>query len=239
VLRAVKYGETSLVVTIFTEEFGIQSYLVNGVRSTRSARIKAASFQPGMMLDMVVYHHVRKSLQRIAEVQYGYLYQRIPFDPVRTAIMLYIVELLLRVLQHPQAFKDLYAFSEQQLRWLDRTDSGIANLPLFFTLRVAALLGIGLPRGFSAATPYLDLREGIFLSHVPVHPDYLDAAASEITDRLLSCQTAEDAATLRLQQTERRKLLLHYQDYLRWHIPGFTALQVLPTLFQLFDTSDS
>jgi len=47
VLRAVKYGETSLVVTIFTEEFGIQSYLVNGVRSTRSARIKAASFQPG------------------------------------------------------------------------------------------------------------------------------------------------------------------------------------------------
>ena len=32
VLRTVKYGETSLVVTLFTELFGVQSYLVNGVR---------------------------------------------------------------------------------------------------------------------------------------------------------------------------------------------------------------
>jgi len=32
VLRAVKYGETSMVVSIFTELFGQQSYLVNGVR---------------------------------------------------------------------------------------------------------------------------------------------------------------------------------------------------------------
>ena len=33
VLRAVKYGETSMVVSIFTELFGLQSYLVNGVRT--------------------------------------------------------------------------------------------------------------------------------------------------------------------------------------------------------------
>ena len=32
VLRTVKYGETSIIVTIFTELFGIQSYLVNGVQ---------------------------------------------------------------------------------------------------------------------------------------------------------------------------------------------------------------
>ena len=32
VMRAVKYGETSLVVTIFTELFGMQTYMVNGVR---------------------------------------------------------------------------------------------------------------------------------------------------------------------------------------------------------------
>ncbi len=31
VLRTVKYGETSVIVTIFTELFGIQSYIVNGV----------------------------------------------------------------------------------------------------------------------------------------------------------------------------------------------------------------
>ena len=34
VLRTIKYGETSIVVNIFTELFGIQSYLVNGVRAS-------------------------------------------------------------------------------------------------------------------------------------------------------------------------------------------------------------
>ena len=34
VLRTVKYGETSVIVTILTELFGLQSYLVNGVRTS-------------------------------------------------------------------------------------------------------------------------------------------------------------------------------------------------------------
>ena len=34
VLRSVKYGETSIIVTIFTELFGVQSYLVNGIRTS-------------------------------------------------------------------------------------------------------------------------------------------------------------------------------------------------------------
>ncbi len=32
VLKTVKFGETSLVVTAFTEMFGLQSYMVNGIR---------------------------------------------------------------------------------------------------------------------------------------------------------------------------------------------------------------
>jgi DNA repair protein RecO (recombination protein O) len=41
VLRNIKYGETSLVVNIFTELFGIQTYLVNGVRSSKKSSAKA------------------------------------------------------------------------------------------------------------------------------------------------------------------------------------------------------
>lgn len=35
VLRTVKYGETSLVVSIYTEMFGLQQYMVNGVRTNK------------------------------------------------------------------------------------------------------------------------------------------------------------------------------------------------------------
>lgn len=244
VLRAVKYGETSLVVTIFTEEWGVQSYLVSGVRSSSakaSSRpgMRAASFQPGNLLDMVAYYHTRKSLQRLSEVQFAYLYQHMPADPVRTAVMLYMVELLWRVLQHPQPFKELFAFAVEQLQWLDTTTLGIGNEPLYFTLHAAALLGVGLPDDFDDARPYLDLREGQFVSAIPAHPDYLDAADSAVTARLLACRSPDEASTIPLSQVRRRKLILHYQDYLRWHVPGFTALHALPTLFQLFDLPET
>ena len=42
VLRAVKYGETSLVVTVFTELFGLQSYMVNGVRMISKKELQRA-----------------------------------------------------------------------------------------------------------------------------------------------------------------------------------------------------
>ena len=44
VLRTVKYGETSLVVIMFTELFGIQTYMVNGVRSAKKIQQKQIIF---------------------------------------------------------------------------------------------------------------------------------------------------------------------------------------------------
>jgi DNA repair protein RecO (recombination protein O) len=52
VIRTVKYGETSLVVSAFTELFGLQQYMVNGVRtSKRSNGISAAQLQVGNIGD--------------------------------------------------------------------------------------------------------------------------------------------------------------------------------------------
>jgi DNA repair protein RecO (recombination protein O) len=75
VLRVVKYGETSLVVTIFTELFGVQSYMVNGVRtSTKKGTGKANLFQPTAILDLIVYHNELKHLNRIREFKWHYMY---------------------------------------------------------------------------------------------------------------------------------------------------------------------
>ena len=78
VLRTVKYGETSIIVTIFTELFGVQSYLVNGVRtSTKKGTGKASLFQPSAILDLVVYHNELKHLNRIKEFKWAVIYTSI------------------------------------------------------------------------------------------------------------------------------------------------------------------
>ena len=68
VLKTVRYGETSIIAGIFTELFGLQSYLINGVRVTsKKGSGKANMLQPGAILDMVVYHNELKNLQRVKE----------------------------------------------------------------------------------------------------------------------------------------------------------------------------
>jgi hypothetical protein len=109
VLRTVKYGETSLIVLILTEKFGIQSYLVNGVRiSTKKGSGKATLFQPSAILDLVVYHSELKQLQRLKEFKWNYLYQNIFSDIKKNAVALFMIELLTRCLKQPEANEELF-----------------------------------------------------------------------------------------------------------------------------------
>src|SRR5690606_28723147 len=95
VLRTVRYGETSVIVSIFTELFGMQSYIVNGVRSaSRKAGTKSNLFQPTALLDLIVYHNEQKNLQRIKEHRWAVLYEHLFFDVFKGAVATYMVELL-------------------------------------------------------------------------------------------------------------------------------------------------
>src|ERR1700761_5343803 len=139
VLRTVKYGETSLIVSIYTELFGVQSYLVSGVRvSSKKGHGKANLFQPAAILDLVVYHNELKNLQRIREFKWGVIYQHIFFDVLKNAVALFMVELLQKCLRQPEPNPDLFYFIEVSSLHLDTAESRVqANLPLFFILHLA------------------------------------------------------------------------------------------------------
>src|SRR6476660_4153059 len=112
VLRAVKYGETSLIVTIYTELFGIQSYLVNGVRSsTKKGSGKANLFQPAAILDLIVYRNELKNLNRLKEFKWGFLYQHVLSEIKKNAVALFMVEVLTKCLKQPEPNPELFNFA--------------------------------------------------------------------------------------------------------------------------------
>ena len=143
VLRAVKYGETSLVLTMFTELFGMQSYIVNGVRTvSKKGSSKSVFFQPSALLDLVVYHNEFKNLQRIKEYKWSILYQYIFSDVRKNSVAVFIIELLTKCLKQPEANAALFYFAEDALIHLDKSsDTVAANFPLFFALHLAVFFG--------------------------------------------------------------------------------------------------
>src|SRR5438874_1692853 len=103
VLKSVKYGETSLVVTMFTEVFGLQSYMVNGVRTIpKKGTAKATFFQPAGILDLVAYHNDFNNLQRLKEFKWAYLYQHVLSDIWKNAVAMFMIELVTKCLKQPE-----------------------------------------------------------------------------------------------------------------------------------------
>lgn len=232
VLRTVKYGETSVIVTILTELFGLQSYLVNGVRIQSGKKgSRAGLFQPSAILELVIYHQETKNLQRLKEYNWSILYQNIFSDVVTHAVALFMIELLLKCLKQPEPNPELYYFTEDALAGLDRsTDKVQANFPLFFSLHLAGFFGLRIDDNYSEKRKFLDLREGYFTDEKPTHPHYLEDPLSGISAHLLKILQPAELGDLSLNKEKRRLLLEAYEDFYSIHIPGYTPLKTLPVL---------
>jgi len=232
VLRAVKYGETSLIVTIFTELFGLQSYLVNGVRtSSKKGSGKANLFQPTAILDMVVYNNELKHLNRIKEFKWSYLYQHIFSDVPKNAVALFMIELLTKCLKQPEANPELFEFCEDAFIHLDEsTGSVMANFPLFFALHLPVFFGFRISDEYSNKNSIVDLQEGMFVPGRPDHFHFLEGKQAEVTSELLKMMQPEELEQLKLNHDFRRQLLFAYETYYALHIQDFGTMKTLPVL---------
>ncbi|MEO5681847.1 MAG: DNA repair protein RecO [Chitinophagaceae bacterium] len=232
VLRTVKYGETSIIAAIYTELFGLQSYLVNGVRtSTKKGPGKASLFQPGAMLDLVVYHNELKNLQRIKEFKWGYLYQQVFSDIIKNSVALFMVELLSKTIKQPEQNADLFYFIEDSFLHLDKSGQQVVgNFPLFFALHLATIFGFRLSDDYSPENSFLDLQEGEFVHEQPVHPYFLAGQYSYATSQLLKTMQPHELSAIQLNQETRRILMTAYQQFYALHIHDFGTMKTLPVL---------
>lgn len=231
VLRTVKYGETSLVVTILTELFGVQTYMVNGVRSAKKTGAKANCFQPAAILELVVYHSDAKNMHRIKEFNWGFLYDTVLTDVIKNSVAAYMVELLHKCLKQPEANTDLFNFCEDAFMQLDKCRrKSVANFPLFFALHLPFFLGFRITDNYSNEYNILDLQEGMFIDHPPPHPYFLHEEGAKITSQVLKVMQPYELEEFSLNHQIRRQLLLRFQDYYALHIAEFGQMKTLQVL---------
>ena len=236
VLRTIKYGETSVVVNIFTELFGIQSYLVNGVRSSGKT-LKANFFQPTSILEMEVYHSELKNLQRIKEFKWAYLYQNILNDVIKNSVALYMIELLQKCLKQPENNVDLFQFTEDAFMQLDVAGNAVtANFPLYFSLHLCHFFGLKLEDDYSENNSILDLQEGRFIELVPHHQHFLEKDYSYHISQLLKVQHPDELVQIRLNKSVRKDMLFALQNFYALHINDFGTMKTLPILHEILSS---
>lgn len=72
-MHTTKYSETSIIARIYTEKFGLLSFMVKGVRSAKS-KSKASMMQPLSLLDLEFQYHENRGLLYIKEFTRAHTY---------------------------------------------------------------------------------------------------------------------------------------------------------------------
>ena len=140
VLNYIKYRDTSIICKIYTEQFGLQSYIINGIRKSKSKNI--GLFQPLNILDLVVYHKKTSGLQRIKESKLDYAYKTLHLDMKKISVCFFLSEFLNRISQNDDYQKDNFDFIKDSLIVFDRLEVNYSNFHIQFLIKLSKYFGI-------------------------------------------------------------------------------------------------
>jgi DNA repair protein RecO (recombination protein O) len=190
VLRTIKYSETSIIAKIYTRAFGLQSYIVKGVRSEKSKN-KAAIFQPGNMLQMDVYKRNNKELNFIKEFKLLHFFPSVRLDILKSAVLLFMLEILNKTLKEEHANEAIFDFAEATFLELDKADKLNLNFHLQFLIDLSSYLGFRPSGEYDSLYSRFDMEEGTFVSRHHLSNYYMEEPFSKWMYELLNGHTPE------------------------------------------------
>lgn len=233
VLRAVKYGDTSVVATVFTRNYGLLSFLVKGVRTMqkKGRQGKAGLLQPSTILNMSWLHKPDSSLHYFKEFEADYLYMHLQEDVVKNSIALFSIECILRLLPQQAPQSELFDFTEEYFQELDRLPGAdVSNFPLYFLIQCSAYLGYSPIGEYCEETPYLNLQEGGYTAQPPVSRPLMTDEDAMAIDALRRISKLQDSQRVKLNSDIRFRLLEWYISFLHRHTDHMGSINSLPIL---------
>lgn len=221
VLKFIKYRDTSIIVNIYTESQGLQSYIVNGVRSARSKRNKIAFYQPLTLLELVVYYRDGRSLNRLSETRCSHPFYSISINPKKSAIALFMVEILSKTLKEQTQSQELFDFIWRSILQFDDEVYSPENFHLIFLVKLSRYLGF-MPRNsyelFEELKTELDYN-------------WVNSTEANRMNQLLSCDYLTAPLLNNKQRMESLNILL---SLYRVHVEQFGIAKSVKILNQVF-----
>ena len=231
VVKTTKYSETSLVVKIFTEAFGMRTYLVRGVRK-RKSKNGLNLFQPLSILDLVVYEKPGRDMQNTKEVKFDHPYSSILYDIRKSSILVFLNELIFKSVKEEEANLQMFQYIYHSLIYLDEMKSHFQNFHLVFMLQLSRYLGFSPADNFTALHQSFDMQEGDYTSSklhesLIIQPPYTQHFYELSRHKAFG-------ADLKISITERQVLTQRILQYYQIHLPSFSDMKSLDVLREVF-----
>jgi len=204
-LSYLKQGESSIIAKIFTEEKGLQSFIVKGVRA-KKAKKKLGLFQPLQLLNINATHITKNSLQYISEITITHNQVSDGIDMKKNFISIFVAEVLSKVLLETEKDKALFKFIWELKNDLSNFEKINPNFPLLFLIGLSEQLGF-LPSKDQKDGDYFNLEFGEFTNNQQELNHFIKKDNSYYLRKLL------ENKDINIPYKNRNKILLHLIQY--------------------------
>jgi DNA repair protein RecO (recombination protein O) len=229
VIHTLKYGDTSLIATCYTQNCGIKTYMLRGILKAKKAKLRRAYFQPLMQLVLTANHNNKGNLNSIKDVEIKNFYASIYSDIKKQTIALFLSEILYYSIREEEQNTPLYQYLEASFLWMD-THTNISNFHLLFLLNLTKHLGF-YPETNSMENLYFDLQEGTFTNE-----NKFNSVSGEnlVQFKKLLGINFDVLHTINYNAANRQAVLSVLIQYFELHLSGFRKPKSLDVLKSVF-----
>jgi len=230
VLSKIKYKDFDLIVKCYTQKRGVVSYILRGILKSKKSQSKVVYFQPLSQIQIEENYRPNSELHSIKEVKSNYIYKSLHSNIYKSAIVLFLAEVLSSVFKEEDKNEDLYHFIETALQYLDNEEY-FANFHLLFLLKLTRYLGFQ-PASLGQNQSYFNLQSGVFET---VETCIYSVSGKNLTILKDLLGINFDALqTIKINASQRQDFLNMLLHYFELHLDGFKkpkSLQVLNDVF--------
>lgn len=233
-LRTVRHDDRTSILSAWSAERG-RVGISMPAGSGREAQRRRALTMPLALFEGVAVCRPGRELVQVRDLRPSAVTSSVHSHPVKTALALFLADVLDCVLRASEPDAQLSAFLFGSVRALDAIGgNALANFHLWFLRALSTLTGIAPDFGSWRPGAVFDMSEGVFRTTPPTHGRYLPPDEARAV-RMLGRLTLENIGRVRLNRNDRRELLDGILDYFAMHGalsgPATRSLDILKSLF--------
>ena len=231
VIKSIKHGETSLIVSCYLEEIGYRSFIVKGLYGSKNSRFSKAHFFPLNVINIHYSFNVSKNLGFIKEAKSEVLFNSLHSNVQKSSVIVFLAEILNSVFKEElEVNQDLFDFLLNSLIWYDNVIE-CNNYHIKFLLELSKYIGFH-PNIISENDHYLCLESGT-TSKIKPSCGSINGEDLKLFKKLLGMKF-EDLNTISISRESRTRILKKIINYYSLHLQMFKTPKSINVFAEVF-----
>lgn len=239
-LGAMKYRESSVILRLYTKEFGRLSAIAKGVRTPKGRF--APILQPMNHISAVIYKKEHRDLQLLTQCELVRPLGRLSDDLGRMAVGMTVLELISHTTHHEEKNEHLFQLLTDVLRATNDATKNWTLALYFFELKLAAVLGfqpdytrcaecqceMDVMEHNAASSGFSIGLEGVLCSSCAASaPTFgkVSAGCVKVLQRLQATDDVEHIMNISLSNDRNADVRTTLREYLKRHVDGLEKMR--------------